>query len=73
MPELFELYWGYYIPIMVNQMEKKMENEMETGIIRYFPLHGGVGTSAEAGMNTRLFQSELQRMIQDLRHIARTV
>ena len=28
--------WGlglYYPPIMENQMEKKMENEMETGII----------------------------------------
>ena len=26
------VYWGY-IGIMENQMEKKMENEMETGII----------------------------------------
>ena len=26
-------YWGYIIPIMENQMEKNMENEMETGII----------------------------------------
>ena len=30
------VYWGYgsleeYPPIMENQMEKKMENEMETG------------------------------------------
>ena len=25
--------WRYYIPIMENQMEKKMENEMETGNI----------------------------------------
>ena len=38
-----DIYWGYYIPIMQNQMEKKMENEMETGIIRYFMLivYGG--------------------------------
>ena len=28
------IYWAYYIPIMENQMEKKMENERETGIIR---------------------------------------
>ena len=30
-------------PIMENQMEKKMENEMESGIIRYFMLivYGG--------------------------------
>ena len=37
------LYWGclgfrvlgYYPPIMENQMEKNMDNEMETGIISY--------------------------------------
>ena len=29
------IYWGYYIPIMENHMEKKMENEMETWIIKY--------------------------------------
>ena len=28
------VYWGYNLhTIMENQMEKKMENEMETGII----------------------------------------
>ena len=26
-------FWGSITPIMENQMEKKMENEMETGII----------------------------------------
>ena len=25
-------YWGYITPIMENQMEKNMENEMETGV-----------------------------------------
>ena len=25
--------WGHYPPIMENQMEKKMENEMESGIV----------------------------------------
>ena len=28
-------YLGYYPPIMENQMEKNMENEMETGIIGF--------------------------------------
>ena len=27
------LYWGYITTIMENQMEKKMENEMETVFI----------------------------------------
>ena len=27
------VYWGYITPIMENQMEKKMENEMEAGVI----------------------------------------
>ena len=47
------IYWGYYIPIMENQMEKKMENEMETGIIRYdirVPL--GLYTIMEKKMET---------------------
>ena len=30
------VYWGYTTPIMENQIEKKMENEMETGIIAQF-------------------------------------
>ena len=38
-PEFWELpiHWGfiyiYITPIMENQMEKKMENEMEAGVI----------------------------------------
>ena len=29
-------YLGYIAPMMQNQMEKKVENEMETGIIAIF-------------------------------------
>ena len=32
---ILELYWGYIGVIMENHMEKKMENEMETGIIGF--------------------------------------
>ena len=31
---IWSFIWGYYdTPIMENQMEKNMENEMETGIL----------------------------------------
>ena len=30
------VYWGYITPIMENQMKKKMETEMETGVLYVF-------------------------------------